>query len=60
KSHRIEKKSVKTLGSNADLAWLIKLTSDKAAPACWLSVAAACGLVVALVLYRRGREAAVA
>jgi MHS family citrate/tricarballylate:H+ symporter-like MFS transporter len=40
--------------------WLIESTGDKAAPAYWLSVAAACGLVATLVLYRRGREAAVA
>ena len=40
--------------------WLIELTQDKAAPAYWLSVAAVCGLVATLVLYRKGRVAAVA
>lgn len=33
--------------------WLIQTLGDKAAPAYWLSVAAACGLGATLVLYRR-------
>jgi len=33
--------------------YLIEKTGDKAAPAYWLSVAAACGLVGAVLLYRR-------
>lgn len=33
--------------------WLIQLTSDKAAPAYWLSAAAVCGLGATLALYRR-------
>ena len=33
--------------------YLIERTGDKAAPAYWLSVAAACGLVGAILLYRR-------
>jgi MHS family citrate/tricarballylate:H+ symporter-like MFS transporter len=40
--------------------WLIESTGDKAAPAYWLSFAAACGLAATLVLYRKGRVAAVA
>ena len=40
--------------------WLIEATGDKAAPACWLSVAAACGLVATLILYRKGRQPSVA
>jgi MHS family citrate/tricarballylate:H+ symporter-like MFS transporter len=33
--------------------WLIQASQDKAAPAWWMSVAAACGLIATLVLYRR-------
>jgi MFS transporter, MHS family, citrate/tricarballylate:H+ symporter len=40
--------------------WLIQATDDKAAPAYWLSIAAVCGLVATLALYRKGRVAAVA
>jgi MHS family citrate/tricarballylate:H+ symporter-like MFS transporter len=36
--------------------WLIQATSDKAAPAYWLSVAALCGLAATLALYRRRRD----
>ncbi|HKU01017.1 MAG TPA: MFS transporter, partial [Paraburkholderia sp.] len=32
--------------------WLIHFTGDKAAPGAWLSIAAACGLVATLFLYR--------
>lgn len=32
--------------------WLIEATADKAAPAYWISFAAACGLAATLVLYR--------
>jgi MHS family citrate/tricarballylate:H+ symporter-like MFS transporter len=32
--------------------WLIEATADKAAPAYWISIAALCGLVATLVLYR--------
>ncbi|CAG9201017.1 Citrate-proton symporter [Paraburkholderia tropica] len=32
--------------------WLIHLTGDKAAPGAWMSVAAVCGLVATLFLYR--------
>jgi MHS family citrate/tricarballylate:H+ symporter-like MFS transporter len=35
--------------------WLIQLTADKAAPAYWLSIAAACGLAATLALYRGQR-----
>jgi MHS family citrate/tricarballylate:H+ symporter-like MFS transporter len=34
--------------------WLIDATADKAAPAYWMSFAAACGLLATLMLYRRG------
>ncbi|MEJ8847701.1 MFS transporter [Variovorax rhizosphaerae] len=34
--------------------YLIDALQDKAAPAIWLSVAAACGLVATLMLYRKG------
>jgi MFS transporter, MHS family, citrate/tricarballylate:H+ symporter len=33
--------------------WLIQLTSDKAAPAYWLTFAAICGLAATLLLFRR-------
>jgi len=33
--------------------WLIQATSDKAAPAYWLSIAAACGLIATFALYRK-------
>jgi MHS family citrate/tricarballylate:H+ symporter-like MFS transporter len=33
--------------------WLIEATADKAAPAYWISIAALCGLVATLALYRR-------
>jgi MHS family citrate/tricarballylate:H+ symporter-like MFS transporter len=33
--------------------WLIEATGDKAAPAFWMSFAAACGLAATLMLYRR-------
>ena len=33
--------------------WLIEATADKAAPAYWISIAAVCGLVATLALYRR-------
>ena len=33
--------------------WLIQTTSDKAAPAYWLSIAAACGLAATFALYRK-------
>jgi MFS transporter, MHS family, citrate/tricarballylate:H+ symporter len=32
--------------------WLISALNDKAAPGIWLSVAAACGLIASLVIYR--------
>lgn len=35
--------------------WLIEATNDKAAPGYWLTIAAICGLVATLVLYRKGR-----
>lgn len=35
--------------------WLIETLHDKAAPGYWLSIAAACGLVATLRLYRRAR-----
>jgi MHS family citrate/tricarballylate:H+ symporter-like MFS transporter len=34
--------------------YLIDALQDKAAPAIWLSVAAACGLAATLMLYRKG------
>lgn len=34
--------------------WLIRLTGDRAAPGIWMSAAAACGFLAALLLYRRG------
>ncbi len=37
---------------------LIQVTHDKAAPAIWMSFAAACGLAAALFLYRRRAVAA--
>jgi MHS family citrate/tricarballylate:H+ symporter-like MFS transporter len=40
--------------------WLIEASGDKAAPAWWLSVAAACGLTATLILYRKGRQPSVA
>ena len=40
--------------------WLIETSGDKAAPAWWLSVAAACGLTATLILYRKGRRPSVA
>ena len=40
--------------------WLIETSGDKAAPAWWLSVAAACGLTATLILYRKGRQPSVA
>jgi MHS family citrate/tricarballylate:H+ symporter-like MFS transporter len=33
--------------------WLIATTADKAAPGYWLSIAAVCGLIATLLLYRR-------
>ncbi len=36
--------------------FLIKLTGDKAAPAYWMSLAAACSLVATLLLLRRARR----
>ena len=33
--------------------WLIEVTKDKAAPGYWLTIAAACGLVATLLLFRR-------
>lgn len=38
--------------------WLIQATADKAAPAYWISMAALCGLVATLALYRRQTVAA--
>ncbi|MDR6858934.1 MFS transporter [Variovorax guangxiensis] len=38
--------------------WLIEATADKAAPAYWISIAALCGLVATLALYRRQTVAA--
>ena len=38
--------------------WLIQATADKAAPAYWISIAALCGLVATLALYRRQTVAA--
>jgi len=38
--------------------WLIETTHDKAAPAYWLSIAAVCGLVATLALYRRSAVSA--
>jgi len=38
--------------------WLIEHTGDKAIPGAWMSFAAVCGLVAALVLYRKGERAA--
>ena len=40
--------------------WLIAATSDKAAPAYWLSVAAVCGLTATWRLYRHATPASVA
>jgi MHS family citrate/tricarballylate:H+ symporter-like MFS transporter len=37
--------------------YLIDLTGNKAAPGLWMSVAALCGLVATLLLYRRGGAA---
>jgi MHS family citrate/tricarballylate:H+ symporter-like MFS transporter len=37
--------------------WLIEATADKAAPAYWISIAALCGLVATLALYRRSTVA---
>lgn len=34
--------------------WLIALLQNKAAPGLWLSMAAACGLIAALLIYRTG------
>ena len=44
-----------TLGGSSLLisTWLIRHTSDKAAPGLWLSFAALCGLIATLALYRR-------
>jgi MFS transporter, MHS family, citrate/tricarballylate:H+ symporter len=33
--------------------FLIEVTGNKASPALWMSVAATCGLVATLILYRR-------
>jgi MHS family citrate/tricarballylate:H+ symporter-like MFS transporter len=35
---------------------LIQLTGDKAAPGLWMTLAAVCGLVATLMVYRRGEE----
>jgi MHS family citrate/tricarballylate:H+ symporter-like MFS transporter len=40
--------------------WLIDVLHDKAAPAYWMTFAAACGLVATLVLYRRQGAATLA
>jgi MHS family citrate/tricarballylate:H+ symporter-like MFS transporter len=37
--------------------WLIQVTGDRGAPGLWMSFAAACGLVGAWILYRRGQGA---
>ena len=44
-----------TLGGSSLLisTWLIQHTGDKAAPGLWLSLAALCGLIATLALYRR-------
>lgn len=38
--------------------WLIEKTGDKAIPGAWMSFAAVCGMIAALVLYRKGKSAA--
>jgi MHS family citrate/tricarballylate:H+ symporter-like MFS transporter len=50
-----------TLGGSSLLisTWLIEKTGDKAAPGIWMTIAAVCGLVAALVIYQRKAPLAV-
>lgn len=38
--------------------WMIEVTDNKAAPAIWMSIAAVCGLVATLILYRKQQRLA--